>query len=71
VWTWDSMSLALLLSWRPWTVDGMRMEPDGRVTPWPFATESVTVRCEGRLLNEPGADLLTAPWVELSYELIQ
>ena len=47
------------------------MEPDGRVTPWPFATESLTVRCEGRLLTEPGARLEDAPWVELAYELIQ
>jgi hypothetical protein len=71
VWIWDSMSLALLLDWRPWTVEGMRLEPDGRVTPWPFATESLTVRCEGRLLTEPGARLEDAPWVELSYELTQ
>jgi hypothetical protein len=65
------MSLALLLDWRPWEAEGLRMEPDGRVTPWPFATESLTVRCEGRLLTEPGADLRAAPWVELSYELTQ
>jgi len=71
VWLWDSMSLALLLDWRPWEAEGLRMEPDGRVTPWPFATESLTVRCEGRLLPEPGARLEDAPWVELAYELIQ
>jgi hypothetical protein len=71
VWLWDSMSLALLLDWRPWEAEGLRMEPDGRVTPWPFATESLTVRCEGRLLTEPGAPLEDAPWVELAYELIQ
>ena len=71
LWTWDSMSLALLLEWRPWTIDDMKMEPDGRVTPWPFATESLTVRCEGRLLTEPGAPLEDAPWVDLAYELVQ
>jgi len=71
MWMWDSMSLALLLDWRPWTFDDMRMEPDGTVTPWPFATDSLTVRCEGRLLTEPGARLEDAPWVELAYELIQ
>jgi hypothetical protein len=71
VWTWDSMSLALLLGWRPWAAEGLRMEPDGTVTPWPFATESLTVRCEGRLLTEPGAPLDGAPWVDLAYELIQ
>jgi hypothetical protein len=71
VWTWDSMSLALLLGWRPWAAEGLRMEPDGTVTPWPFATESLTVRCEGRLLTEPGSPLDGAPWVDLAYELIQ
>jgi hypothetical protein len=71
VWIWDSMSLALLLGWRPWEIEGMLMEPDGRVTPWPFATPSLIVRCEGRLLTEPGAPLDSAPWVELAYELIQ
>jgi hypothetical protein len=71
VWLWDSMSLALLLGWRPWTAEGLHLEPDGTVTPWPFAVDSLTVRCEGRLLTKPGADLQTAPWVELSYELIQ
>jgi len=71
VWLWDSMSLALLLDWRPWEAEGLRMEPDGAVTPWPFATESLTVRCEGRLLTEPGARLDDAPWVELAYELTQ
>jgi len=71
VWMWDSMSLALLLGWRPWTTEGLRLEPDGRVEPWPFATQSLTVRCEGRLLTEPGADLQAAPWVDLTYELVQ
>ena len=71
IWLWDSMSLALLLDWRPWEAEGLRMEPDGRVTPWPFATETLTVRCEGRLLKEPGARLHDAPWVELAYELTQ
>jgi len=69
--TWDGMSLALLLGWRPWEVEGLRMEPEGTVTPWPFATELLTVRCEGRLLTEPGAPLDDAPWVDLAYELSQ
>lgn len=71
VWLWDSMSLALLLGWRPWTAEGVQMEPDGTVTPWPFATESLTVRCEGRLLTGPGAKLDDAPWIDLAYELHQ
>jgi hypothetical protein len=71
VWVWDSMSLALLLDWRPRTIEGLHMGPDGTVKPWPFATESLTVRCEGRLLTEPGAPLKDAPWVDLAYELVQ
>jgi hypothetical protein len=75
---WDRMSLALLLGWRPYTVEqvpaaagpiDVRLGADGTVSPWPFAAERVTVRCEGRLLTAPGADLDTAPWVDLTYVL--
>jgi len=78
--TWDSISLALLLGWRPWTAKrvpaahkslDIRFKEDGTVTPWPFASERVTVRCEGRLLSRPGAELDQAPWVDLTYDLIQ
>jgi Protein of unknown function (DUF3891) len=69
--TWDGMSLALLLGWRPWEDDGVRMQEDGRVEPWPFVTPSLTVRTEGRLLRGPNTALTDAPWVELSYELRQ
>jgi hypothetical protein len=77
---WDNMSLALLLDWRPWTAPrvpaaqdtlDIRFEEAGSVSPWPFAAERVTVRCEGRLLTSPGADLDAAPWVDLTYELTQ
>jgi hypothetical protein len=77
---WDNMSLALLLGWRPWTAEqvpaaheplDVRLEGDGTVSPWPFAAQRVTVRCEGRLLTAPGAELDEAPWVDLSYELTQ
>jgi hypothetical protein len=71
VWLWDSMSLALLLDWRPWTGAGVSMQPDGRVEPWPFAVPALTVRTEGRLLRGPQMALADAPWVELSYELRQ
>ena len=71
IWTWDSMSLALLLGWRPWSTGGFRLEPDGRVEPWPFMSESLSVRCEGRLLRGPDASFDDAPWVELAYELVQ
>ena len=77
---WDSMSLALLLDWRPWTAEqvpaageplDVRLDEDGTVTPWPFTAERLTVRCEGRLLTAPGAALDEAPWVDLTYELTQ
>ena len=69
--TWDGMSLALLLGWRPWERDGITMHADGRVEPWPFAVGSLTVRTEGRLLRGPRASFEDAPWVQLSYELRQ
>ena len=69
VWLWDSMSLALLLGWRPWSGGGLQLHADGRVEPWPFAAASVTVHTEGRLLRGPNAALADAPWVELGYEL--
>lgn len=81
IWAWDSISLALLLGWRPWTAEGVpgaddgpidiELGPDGTVRPWPFAHERVEVHCEGRLLAAPGAALEDAPWVELTYELVQ
>jgi len=69
--TWDGMSLALLLGWRPWEDAGIQMHADGRVEPWPFAASSLTVRTEGRLLREPNMPLADAPWVQLSYDLRQ
>jgi hypothetical protein len=87
VWAWDSMSLALLLGWRPWTAEqvpamrgpvDLRFDEAGTVTPWPFATATVRVECEGRLLTAPStrqaeldAALAAAPWVDLTYELTQ
>jgi hypothetical protein len=69
--TWDGMSLALLLGWRPWADAGIQMHADGRVEPWPFTADSLTVRTEGRLLRGPNARIEDAPWVGLSYELRQ
>ena len=66
VWTWDSLSLALLLGWAPHdardvpTADGsaalsLRAQEGspGRFTlaPWPFAADRVGVSCEGRRLE--------------------
>jgi hypothetical protein len=66
VWTWDSLSLALLLDWDPHelaavpaaagTVRLLLRELEGsagRLTlePWPFSAERVSVHCEGRRLE--------------------
>jgi hypothetical protein len=64
LWTWDGMSLGLILGWAPWraervpAIDGgmldVRLERDGDVhtlEPWPFASARVTVRVEGRVLR--------------------
>ena len=49
IWTWDYLSLALLLGWRG-EVEGIAVA-DGRVDPWPFREPSVTLRCEARRLE--------------------
>jgi hypothetical protein len=66
LWTWDSMSLGLCLDW-----EGAD-EPD----PWPFATDAITVHCDGRRLegrfddeDEMRAALAAAPWQTLSFDL--
>jgi hypothetical protein len=64
LWTWDGMSLGLILGWAPWTservpaADGamldVRLERHGDVhtlAPWPFAYERVSARAEGRLVQ--------------------
>jgi hypothetical protein len=64
MWTWDGLSLALCLSWRPFTArdvpaDGgvldieLRDREDGTLTldPWPFAAERVEVHSEARRLD--------------------
>jgi hypothetical protein len=68
LWTWDGLSLALILGWAPWTAQrvpaagdqllDVRLERDGdagvhTLSPWPFAEPLVTVRVEGRLLERP------------------
>jgi hypothetical protein len=66
VWIWDYLSLALLLGWRG-EVEGLGVR-DGTVSPWPFRSPSLTVRCEARRLSGRFADqaslhaaLATAP----------
>lgn len=90
VWTWDGLSLALLLGWAPYDaravpaagepVDVALRERDGVHTldPWPFGTEQVHVRCEGRRLPGTGAPdeaalhrmLAEAPWETVDLTLV-
>ena len=84
VWTWDSLSLGLLLGWAPYEQRGVPTagEPvdiavgDGTLDPWPFAGPRVTLRCEGRRLRGPYPDeaamhiaLAAAPWETIEVEL--
>jgi hypothetical protein len=80
VWTWDWMSLALCLDWAPAAGPDVRLEPAGdmrvAVDPWPCASDTLTVSCEGRRLEggygsdaELHAALESAPLVRLSWTL--
>jgi hypothetical protein len=92
LWTWDFLSLALCLGWAPCRVRDVPdaggwvemhvlagSEP-GRVTldPWPFATSSVKVCCEGQRLSgryetdEALSEALEwAPWETVEFELVE
>lgn len=89
IWTWDYLSLALCLGWDPATargapagagsVDLELSSAGGRaftLEPWPFADDSVAVRCEGRRLPDRFPDELEmrrgmaqAPLEILEFEL--
>jgi hypothetical protein len=90
VWTWDALSLAVCLDWAPYAAAEvptaaepvpMRLAPAGglrRLTldPWPFASESMVVRCEGRRLlgtyddeDQLRVALDAAGWETLEFEL--
>jgi hypothetical protein len=70
LWTWDYLSLALCLNWAPATakrapaargavdleVLSGREPSVAHLDPWPFATDSLTVRTEGRRLPDRFAD---------------
>jgi hypothetical protein len=67
VWTWDSLSLGLLLDWAPFTLHDVPLAadatadvdlaPDGTLDPWPFeGAEPVQLACEGRRLTTTYAD---------------
>jgi hypothetical protein len=50
LWVWDYLSLAVLLGWKG-EVEGLRVDGPA-VTPWPFASSTLTVRCEARRLTQ-------------------
>ena len=54
VWIWDYLSLAALLGWAG-EVEGLSVDGP-RVTPWPFSSPRLVVRCEARRLRERHAD---------------
>ena len=88
--TWDALSHNLLLERAPCVrrevpaangeVVDIQLDRRGdthTLEPWPFGSERVVVRTEGRLLEGPYSDrerlheaLAQAPWIELSYELV-
>jgi hypothetical protein len=86
VWTWDSLSLGLLLGWAPFELEAVPAA-DGEVDvevrettlePWPFAAPRLELRCEGRRLagrfedeDAMRAALEAAPWVTIQIELAQ
>jgi hypothetical protein len=84
VWTWDALSLALLLGWAPYELRAVPTASgetdialrDGTLDPWPFAADRVALRCEGRRLSGPypgeaamRAALAAAPWVTITVDL--
>src|SRR5919197_649343 len=81
VWTWDSLSLGVLLDWAPFTLSAVPTADgetdievrDGTLDPWPFAAPEVTLRCDGRRLGGPYGDeqamraaLASAPWTTVA-----
>ena len=76
IWTWDYLSLALLLGWQG-QVEGLDVR-GAEVSPWPFRVPALTVRCEARRLRgrfdserELHAALAAAPTETLDYRLLQ
>ena len=77
VWTWDSLSLGLLLDWAPFELEHAGITvADRTLDPWPFRDDTVTLRCEGRRLHgrfddedEMRRALAGAAWVSCDIEL--
>ena len=60
IWTFDSLSLALLLDWDPFELDGLERR-GSRLDPWPFNTGSLALRCDARRIQR-GEPLSSARW---------
>jgi hypothetical protein len=92
IWTWDYLSLAICLDWAPGAAHGvptagapvdLAITPGAepltlRFDPWPFATDALTVRAEGRRLDAGrrfdtdealAAALEQARWETVEFEL--
>jgi hypothetical protein len=77
VWTWDSLSLGLLLDWAPFELEYVGIAvTTGTLDPWPFREDRLSLRCEGRRLSGRFDDedamrraLTSAPWVTLEFAL--
>ena len=91
IWIWDFLSLALCLDWAPTTahevptVQGaveLELAPANRsgelsLRPWPFGSEALSMRCEGRRLQQRYESeqalheaLASAPWETLELQLV-
>jgi hypothetical protein len=85
VWTWDSLSLALLLDWAPFTLrnvptaaggDGIDVDvrADGTLHPWPFpGTQPLSLHCDARRLADGYAsdDALETALAEAQWETVR
>jgi hypothetical protein len=84
VWTWDSLSLGLLLGWAPYEIERVPAAGEevtlalreGTLDPWPFSAPAVALRCEARRLRGRFEDeaamraaLEAAPWETIEIAL--
>jgi hypothetical protein len=89
IWTWDYLSLAICLDWAPCDAHDvptagapvdLAITPGAepltiRLDPWPFATEALIVRTEGRRLDAgrrfDSDDALTAALEQAAWETVE
>lgn len=83
IFAWDHLSLALCLDWAPTTIEApeaaLELERVGSLhtlAPWPFASDHLELKCDGRVLEGRFADegemrraLDAAAWTSLRFEL--